>query len=339
MTAKARSRKSTDMGDFASQGGDCRDDNSSLLGAREQSRWPGKGSRYWAVLAFAMTIGLVLGALLGSQLAHNRNRTAMISAENATAPNAATPNTSKPQLTMAIHHAGSPITLQLDNNPDSDACSLLSTCFPDRFFAARPDLFPDAPLTRCQRNLRLLLNDYDSGFLYEGRRLVGFISSVIRRTDTNSHSQSAPPQSSATVVPMVELYNVCVRAEDRGRGLAKSLINLYLDQLAADESFSVAHVGLDVDFTSASAREAFALYAKLGFMRWWQPCRSIANFDFDQVRRTPARFPAAWWFLNRAGLGKDKFGGMTHFCMVKEWPGDDFYRLGSAMMAAINSKE
>ncbi len=238
----------------------------------------------------------------------------------------------KPKLTIAMHHAGDPITLQRDGDIDSDACVLLSSCFPDRFFAARPDLNPDAPLTRCQRNLKILLNDFDSGFLYEGKRLVGFISSNIREATMEKAHQRSPVRAE------VELYNVCIRQEDRGRGLARSLASMYVDELSAVNGFKTAWVGLDVDFQTPSAKEAFTLYAKMGFMRWWQPCRSINDFDFSQLESTPARFPAAWWFLNAAGgLKKEKFGGKTHFCMVKEWPTDEFYKIGAAVEAGINS--
>ena len=275
-------------------------------------------------MGVVVLVSLLGGVLLGRILFKPSSSSTSITAQSKAA-------SSNNTLTMALHHAGDPIVLQRNNDPDSDACILLSSCFPDRYFAARPDLNPEAPLSRCQRNLKILLDDYDSGFLYEGKRLVGFISSVFRDVSLEKTAPVSP------VDPEIELYNVCIHPDDRGRGLARSLVARYLEQLSAVNGFKSALVGLDVDFKSPSSKEAFTLYAKMGFLRWWQPCRSIADFDFAQVRAVPARFPAAWWFLQGQGVKKERFGGFSHFCMVKEWPGDDFHRLGGAMEAAINS--
>ena len=292
-------------------------DSNSLEASTIRNSWP-----WWLLSGLAVLLSLLLGIFLGRQFWSGS--TGQPALNDALAKE-------KPLLSMAIHHPGDPVTLHRDNDLDADACVLLSSCFPDRFFAARPDLNPEAPLTRCHRNLRILLGDFESGFLFEGKRLVGFLSSTFRQDQRQQ-------QSVALDQPAIELYNVCVREEYRGRGLAKSLISMYLDTLASTHGFSSALVGLDVDFTSPTAAAAFTLYAKMGFLRWWQPCRSIGDFDFGNLQKT--RFPAGWWFLNGAEelVVAERFAGFTHFCMVKEWPRDDFYRLGAAMEMAIKEK-
>lgn len=243
-----------------------------------------------------------------------------------------TTTTTNKKLTVAIHHAGDPITLHRDNDPLSDACVLLSSCFPDNFFGLRPDL-PN-PLQKCHSNMRLLLGSYDSGFMYEGERLVGFISSILEERMSSSGDESRP---------VVELYNVCIRKEDRGRGLAKTLVNDYLKQLFADHNVKAALVGLDVNFESPDSAAAFTLYAKLGFLRWWEPCRTIGRFDFTKLypsasEQNKKRLPLSGWWqaIGDPGLIRQKMGMFTHFCMVKEWPGDDLYTLGSQIKLGVS---
>lgn len=85
----------------------------------------------------------------------------------------------------------------------------------------------------------------------------------------------------------MNVYNVCVRKGERGKGVAKAMIPRFIDSLrtriiAKDhpEVVKPLFVGLEVDFETESAVSAFALYSKLGFNRLWQPCVSIKFIDY-----------------------------------------------------------
>lgn len=284
--------------------------------------------KFASLTVLVSMLSLGLGILGGSYWSHRKTpvkRDKSVLNDPITQAN----SSNNKKLTVAIHHAGDPIVLHRANDPLSDACVLLSSCFPDNFFGLRPDL-PN-PLEKCHNNIKLLLGSYDSGFMYEGDRLVGFISSILEERMALTGDESRP---------VVELYNVCIRKEDRGRGLAKSLVTEYLKQLFLDHNVKSALVGLDVNFDTPDAAAAFTLYAKLGFLRWWEPCRTIGRFDFtklfpsaEQKKRLPL---SSWWqAIGDSSLLKQKMGMFTHFCMVKEWPGDDLYTLGSQIHEVV----
>lgn len=262
----------------------------------------------------------------------------------------------KKKMELAVHWAGGPVTLTKDGDQDADACIILAQCFNSYHFVPDPVKFPENPYKTCHSTIRSILRAFDSGFYFDGPRLVGFISSDF--DNSNSFSQ-------------ISLYNICVRKEERGKGIAKAMIPEYIKAVAAkraSKNVPRVYIGLDVDFDTESAVAAFALYAKMGFNRWWEPCSSIARFDFNTMERqlimanpppennndaeakakTPSFiFPMSQLMLRRKeALKKQIFDSrgtvFTHFCMVMLMGADDFGTVGvdikDAVQSALKSK-
>lgn len=229
---------------------------------------------------------------------------------------------------------------------DGDACILLSKSFSSKHFAPDPVNFPDNPLKACHKTLKNILKGFDNGFFYEGDRLVGFIS--------------GDPFNAADF-SVVNLYNVCVRSEERGKGFAKAMVPEFVRQViekrVTKRPKQPIYIGLDVDFSTETPVAAFALYAKMGFNRWWEPCSSINDFDFSVLKRQhdlanppessePQRpsviFPMSQLFLRRSKtygnqLLDDKGQVRKHFCMVMAWGVDDFGSIGTEMKEIVQS--
>lgn len=227
---------------------------------------------------------------------------------------------------------------------DGDACVLLSKSFLSKHFMPDPINFPDNPLQACQKTLKKLLNGFDNGFFYEGDRLVGFISGDSYNEDEFS---------------VVNLYNVCVRTEERGKGFAKAMVPEFVRQVIdkrVPKPNPLIYIGLDVDFNTETPVAAFALYAKMGFNRWWEPCSSINEFDFrilkrqhelanppdSSEKRPSVIFPMSQLFLRRSKtyesqLRDEKGQVYKHFCMVMIWGVDDFGAIGTEMKEIVQS--
>ena len=246
------------------------------------------------------------------------------------------------QRRLQVHWAGSKIELSVDGDEDNDACILLSQCFKSKPFAPDPINSPRNPLQECYKSLRSILKSFDSGFYFEGTRLVGFISSGIN-TNNESFNQ-------------ISLYNVCVRKENRGMGVAKAMLPEFLKEVLGKRgggSVKKTFVGLDVNFETESAVSAFALYAKLGFNRWWEPCETIGEFDFNKINRqitlaNPEQeatkpvllFPASQFFLRRektlqTEILDAKKAVLSHFCMVMVMGEDDFGSIGADIKKSV----
>lgn len=251
------------------------------------------------------------------------------------------------KMDLAVHWAGSPVTLTKDGDLDADACILLSQCFKSAHFVPDPIKFPKNPYKTCHATLRNILRAFDSGFYFDGPRLVGFISSDYENYGTFSQ---------------VSLYNVCVRKEERGKGIAKAMVPEYIKSVVAKrtpKNIPRIYIGLDVDFDTESAVGAFALYAKMGFNRWWEPCSSISQFDFNKMERQLSManpeaepgsdpklpsfvFPMTQLMLRRKeSLVKQiydtKGGVFTHFCMVMLMGADDFGSVGVDIKSAVQN--
>lgn len=252
------------------------------------------------------------------------------------------------KMELAVHWAGGPVTLTKDGDADADACIILSQCFKSYHFNPDPVKFPENPYKTCHSTLRSILRSYDSGFYFDGPRLVGFISSDYN--NANSFSQ-------------ISLYNVCVRKEERGKGIAKAMVSGFIKSVIAmriPKNIPRIYIGLDVDFDTESAVAAFALYAKMGFNRWWEPCSNIGRFDFNTMERqllmanppennneTESKapsflFPMSQLMLRRKESLKKQIYDLkgnvfTHFCMVMLMGADDFGTVGMDIKDAVQS--
>lgn len=273
-----------------------------------------------------------------------------------------------------------------------DACRILQQCFVGSDVYGTPEV--------CKRNLDPTIKYYDSGFWVEmvkGKedRLVGFLSihhdiAYKSRNNWQRNQQKQSPQSDDYHALII--YNVCIDEERRGQGVAKKLIPEFIDAMVKHyklEKYAKATgreidpktgkaippllIGLDVDLTSDTMPEAFSLYAKLGFLRWWTPCSSVANHKWTalidtqiawddarqgyganekkdaqgNIKKTsgllPTRiadFPAArllWepkpYLSNAFNLGTGQ--KPNHFCMYKFYH-DSFHGMAKSLLAEAN---
>ncbi len=188
-----------------------------------------------------------------------------------------------------------------------DTCRILQQCFVGSDVYGTPEV--------CKRNLDPTIRYYESGFwveMVEGKedRLVGFLSIHHDVSYKGRKNNQQPDDYHALVI-----YNVCVDEERRGKGIAKKLIPEFIDATIKHyklEKYAKATgkeidpktgkpippliVGLDVDLTSDLMPDAFSLYTKLGFVRWWTPCISVARHKWTSLIETQAS-----WYESKQG--------------------------------------
>lgn len=256
------------------------------------------------------------------------------------------PKTQGPKkMEMIVSWKGESKEINKEGDLDGDACLFLSKCFTSKYFAPDPIKYPQNPLQPCYKTLKMISRSFDNGFYYEGGRLVGFIS---------GHSLDGRGFSA------INLYNVCVRPEERGRGLAKSMVPEFVKQMVdkrVPKPNPKVYIGLDVDFDTETAVSAFALYAKMGFNRWWEPCSSINEFDYYMLerqhdlanpsaesaeKRPSVIFPMSQMMLRRRQTFmsqlRDRRGTVYHhFCMVMVLGADDFGTIGKEMKEMVQT--
>lgn len=183
-----------------------------------------------------------------------------------------------------------------------DSCRILQQCFAGSDVYGSPDV--------CKKNLAPTIEYYDSGFwveMVEGEedRVIGFLSihhDIVYKS-RNSWKRSQGKQSPQTDdYHAFMIYNVCIDEERRGQGVAKKMVTGMLDAMVKHyglEKYAKSNgrdrdpktgkiippllVGLDVDLTTDNMPEAFSLYAKLGFVRWWTPCASVAQHKWSPL--------------------------------------------------------
>lgn len=240
------------------------------------------------------------------------------------------------KMVLKMHWTGEKEVLNKYGDKDGDACVLLGDCF--KSFAPDYHKSTSNPYKSCHEYLKDTLRRFDSGFYYEGSRLVGFISAEV------SDKEAAYGK--------MLIYNVCIRKEDRGKRVGKHMVPEFIKTVAEkrfDKTKPKVYVGLDVDFESDTAISAFALYAKMGFIRWWQFDR-VYLLDFkileDQEAKAKAvtdpvyEFPLAKFMLG----GKDyiqkqvvngKGKRFTHMSMVMLMGKDDFGDIGKDIKEAV----
>lgn len=252
-----------------------------------------------------------------------------------------TPRQAVDSLIFKHHHISRPLKLH-EPNGLTDFCPLLGECYPhgDSMFRK---------LDTCHKSLSTLFQYYDSSAMYDPKsgEPVAFISFFADRDSKNNR--------------LIHIYNVCVHPKWRNMGVARRLINEGIEETLAFHNItdkSKVALGLDVDLTSPMPAEAFALYAKMGFMRGWQPCSSVGNIDWRPLFAEPAGDIARSSILElladpkkyqedvlKKGVGRAFFPlrnpnyeetaeDRNHFCMFKMYH-DSWMRLGELIAEPI----
>lgn len=178
------------------------------------------------------------------------------------------------EYTMRHHYTNQPAAIHVVEEGRTDGpldnCKMLRDCFPGASSIYNSH-------DECARNMQLILRHYDSSIVIHRNRTVGFISFHVE-VNPNDRRQQA-----------VNIYNVCIHPAHRGRGLAKRLLAEGLEALMDHRQLRDKQIllALDVDLTSSMAAESFSMYVKLGYLRAWQACRSVADVDWRPLFRDP----------------------------------------------------
>lgn len=209
----------------------------------------------------------------------------------------------KPRLELRSSFADDPATWKHQKYSTlMDPCRILQQCFKGSKVFGTYDA--------CHRNLERVMRFYNSGFMVEvaeGKedRLVGFLSvshDVAYKLKYQEKRRQSKLSSQHDDYHSLIIYNVCIDEERRGQGIAKRMIPQYIQELIKHyelEKYASATgntidpitlkpippllIGLDVDLTSESMADAFSLYVKLGFVRWWTPCSSVTNHKWTSL--------------------------------------------------------
>lgn len=238
------------------------------------------------------------------------------------------------KLEFKVQWAGSENKLTRKYDKNTDPCELLQHCF-DGF---EPDekTYPNDPFKQCHLIVERKFSNLDNGFMFEGEKLVGF-ASIDYKDDHHIRAE-------------MRVYNVCVRKDDRGKGAARQLVP-QLIRSVKEKRVTVPNIpvyaGLSVKFTTDSSALAFATYAKLGFIRWWQPCSGAHEINFhiiqSQESSTNPDFPVADYILKRDQTMKKLFvpdasGAVPEsLCMVMKVGYDEFNTIGNQMKTYIKA--
>lgn len=202
----------------------------------------------------------------------------------------------------------------------------------------------------CRKSMKDVLAYYDNGILIEkGKngaedKVVGFCSVY--------------PYKGRDLTLMM-IYNVCIGEGYRANGWGKRLVMKTVDAVMEKHQQPAERVllALDVDLRSPTAADAFAAYAKMGFMRWVGPCQGIHNYDFGagireplitpplennfvSLFRDPKSYISSVYGRMKPKEGQDpkSFKYPTHFCMYR-WYNDSFHTIGAQLKAQIGKMD
>lgn len=146
----------------------------------------------------------------------------------------------------------------------SSLCPMLYDCFPGDFSNFKRE-------KTCFRALDNVISSYDSSILMSDNEVVGF-SSFYLENDVFVNSDRAA----------LIMYNVCIHPNHRGKGLGVKLMNQstthWIEHHGRKNKKTL--LALDVDFKSLTSPHAFSMYAKLGYLRGWQPCVTVGEIDW-----------------------------------------------------------
>lgn len=210
-----------------------------------------RGGRRWALAGMLL---LAVASAIALCVYLQRAATALSAAHKAAADSDA--------IVLVTHHPDKPGRV---HEPDTamDACRILQGCYP-----GENSIFTDRKT--CHENMPWILRSFTSSALRHRGQVVGFVS----------FEMSREREGDANVAIMV--YNVCVDPALRSRGLARRLMQEGVEEMLDHHRLRGHNVllGLDVNLTSEMAAVAFSIYAKLGFVRAWQPCHSVGDVDW-----------------------------------------------------------
>ena len=214
----------------------------------------------------------------------------------------------------------------------NDVCRMMPDCFP------RSKSFGE--FGRCQKDLALTMDHYDSGFLIESlgengqERAVGFLSALPLRRQNRI---------------FIFIYNVCIDPERRRKGLASKLLNGFVEEYIAHTNWPRSRIflALDVDLRTPMAKGALSLYLKLGFVRWMEPCKNVYENDvtkvinpprnsdqhLGQIIADPEGYVANYYSAYERGDRETPYP--THFCLYKKYE-DSFDRIGKTLIDKIS---
>lgn len=237
------------------------------------------------------------------------------------------------------------VELQLSDDPSKflhkpntlmDTCRIMPQCF------SHSKSFGD--LTKCQETVDLTMRHYDSGLLIETspdgvEEVVGFLSALPVRRQNHI---------------FIFFYNVCIDSSRRRKGLAKKLLTDFVDKYVGITNWPRDRIflALDVDLRTPVAVGALSLYLKLGYVRWIEPCKSVAENDVSNVINPPYRQRPlenlAAIFTDPKGYAKKSYKKYdpsspehsakgphpTHFCMYKKLT-ESFDDIGRALVETV----
>lgn len=144
-------------------------------------------------------------------------------------------------------------------------CPMLYDCFPG-------DSSNFKHSSTCFDSLDNIISGFDSSIMMNGdSEIVGFSSFYLEK-DVQKESDRAA----------LMIYNVCVHPKHRNKGLGVKLMNDSTDHWIKHHKRTGKKtlLALDVDFKSLTSPSAFAMYAKLGYLRGWQPCATVGDVDW-----------------------------------------------------------
>jgi ribosomal protein S18 acetylase RimI-like enzyme len=240
------------------------------------------------------------------------------------------------KMKLKMHWEGDKDVLNKYGDKDGDACVILGDCFK----SWAPDYIssPLNPYKNCHDDLKTnLLNSFDNGFYYEGSRLIGFISASTKIENAGYGK--------------ILIYNVCIRKEDRGKRVGKYMVPEFIKIVSTKripKTTPKVYIGLDVNLESETFDSAFGLYAKLGFIRWWQLGRvSTLDFKILEDQESKAKdssnpvyeLPLAKFILGgkefiKTQVKDEKGNKIKHLAMIMMKDKDDFGDIGKMIKEA-----
>lgn len=252
--------------------------------------------------------------------------------------NTAARSTDNNNIEFKMQWAQSTETLHKENT-GMDVCNIMPQCFGESKTHKTKE--------SCHGPMQNVFKYYENGFLVE--------KGAKREEDKVVGFCSIYPYKGRDVTLMM-IYNVCIGEGYRSKGWGKRIVMKTVEAVMQKHQIPAERVlmALDVDLRSPTAADAFAAYAKMGFMRWVGPCQGIHNYDFGPGIRSPLVNPPPLennfvsLFRDPQAYIESVYGGLkpqegesgksfkypTHFCMYK-WYNDSFQEVGAHLRAQI----